>query len=187
MPRLSQRRYAARIGVSHVYINRLVRQGKLPADSEGRLDAEEADRVMEALAQPARPSRRRAPGERREGGLAPVAAGDDEVTPPEVSAMPAAAGDLPTLLLRTRLKSEVERAKLLEIKAKVETGKYVDADDVRVAAFNKARTVRDNLLNVPSRLAPLMAAESSERECFRLMDTEIRRALEELTGGAREE
>ena len=85
-------------------------------------------------------------------------------------------------MLKTRIKSEVERARLLEIKAKVEAGKYVEADKVRVAAFNKARIVRDNLLNIPGRLAPLMAGESDTRACFRLMDTEIRRVLAELTG-----
>jgi hypothetical protein len=91
--------------------------------------------------------------------------------------------DLPTLLLKTRIKSEVVRARLLEIKAKVEAGRYVDADEVKVAAFNKARVVRDNLLNIPGRLASLVAAESDERRCFALIDAEIRQALEELTGG----
>lgn len=52
-----------------------------------------------------------------------------------------------------------------------------------MAAFNKARTVRDNLLNIPGRLAPLVAAESDERRCFALIDQEIRQALVELTGG----
>lgn len=92
-------------------------------------------------------------------------------------------GDLPTLLLRTRIKSEVERAKLLEIKAKVEAGKYVDADEVRVAAFNRARVVREALLSIPDRLAAVLAAEAETQKVHALIAAEIRQALEELTGG----
>ena len=92
-------------------------------------------------------------------------------------------GDLPTLLLKTRIKSEVERARLLEIKARVEAGKYVDADEVKVAAFNRARVVRDALLNIPDRLAGVIAAESDAQKVHAMLATEIRQALEELTGG----
>jgi hypothetical protein len=91
---------------------------------------------------------------------------------------------LPTLLLRARTKSEVEKGKLLELKAKVEAGKFVDVDEVNAAAFNKARVVRDALLNIAARLAPLVTAESDERACFDLLDREIRQALEELAGPA---
>lgn len=90
--------------------------------------------------------------------------------------------DLPTLLLRARTKTEVEKGKLLELKAKVEAGKFVDADEVKVAAFNKARIVRDALINIASRLAPLVAAETDERACFDLIDREVRQALEDLAG-----
>lgn len=186
MARISQRRYARRAGVSHVYINRLVRDGKLPADGDGRIDADEADRVLVAWREPARPSRRTASG---------AAAGGPEAQPrpkPAAEALSssvagAPGGDLPTLLLKTRIKSEAERGKLLELKAKVETGKYVDTDEVKVAAFNKGRIVRDNLLNVAGRLAAVVAAESNERRCFELIDGEIRHAIVALTGDESDE
>ena len=66
----------------------------------------------------------------------------------------------------------------------METGKYVDADDVKVAAFNKAREVRDSLLNITERLAAVLAAESDERRVHQIMIDEIRSALEALTGGS---
>lgn len=177
MARISQRRYATRVGVSHVYINRLVREGKLPADAEGRVDPDEADRVLAAFREPARSSRRTA----RDTGVR-VPDAESRPRPSAATGLPER-GDLPTLLLKTRIKSEVERAKLLELKAKVETGKYVDADEVRVAAFNQGRIVRDNLLNVAGRLAAVVAAESNERRCFDLIDEEIRQAIVALTGG----
>ena len=185
MSRMSQRRYAARIGVSHVYIGRLIRQGKLPADEHGKVDPVEADAALAAMREPARPQRRAGPAKTPSGDAAAV--GNNAFANGPAPVAPRRGGDLPTLLLKTRIKSEAERAKLLEIKAKVEAGKYVDADEVKVAAFNKARVVRDNLLNIPGRLAPLTAGSSDARVCFRLMDTEIRRVPEEPTGGPRDD
>ena len=66
----------------------------------------------------------------------------------------------------------------------MEAGKYVDADEVKVAAFNKARIVRDGLLNIPDRLAALLAAESDEHKVHKLLASEIRAVLEEQSGGA---
>ena len=178
MTRMSQRRYAARIGVSHVYINRLVHEGKLPTDAKGKIDPGEADAVLAAMREPARPQRRTLVSEAaaRSGSATPtVPAGNTPV--PSLRGD----GDLPTMLLKTRIKSEVGRANLLEIKSKVEAGKYVDVDEVRAAAFNRGRAVRDNLLNIAGRLAAVTAAESDERKCFELIDAEIKAALEILT------
>lgn len=72
---------------------------------------------------------------------------------------------------------------MLELKAKVEAGRYVDADAVRVAAFNKARTTRDNLLNIPDRLSGALAAESDAHKVHAMLAAKIRQALEGLTGG----
>lgn len=186
MPRLSARQYAQRIGVSGSYVSRLVREGKLPVDAEGRIDPEEADRILAATREPARAAKRALPA---------AASSKDRSTPasamrPAVPAPGVGGGignlpggsDLPTLLLRARTKTEVEKGKLLELKAKVEAGKFVDADEVKVAAFNKARIIRDALINIASRLAPLVAAETDERACFDLIDREVRQALEDLAG-----
>jgi hypothetical protein len=58
MPRLSARQYAQRIGVSGSYVSRLVREGKLPVDAEGRIDPDEADRILAATREPARRAKR---------------------------------------------------------------------------------------------------------------------------------
>lgn len=163
---VSQAEYARLRGVSRQYVGQMVAKSVIRLTGR-KVDTDQADAALAAVREPVRPERR---------GEAPAAA-------PDVPALPRSGGDLPTLLLKTRIKSEVERAKLLEIKAKVEAGKYVDADDVKVAAFNKARVVRDALLNIPERLAAVLAAESDARRVHQLMVAEIRSALEELTGG----
>ena len=162
---VSQAEYARLRGVSRQYVGQMVAKSVIRLTGR-KVDTDQADTALAAVREPVRPERR---------GEAPAAA-------PDVPALPRSGGDLPTLLLKTRIKSEVERAKLLEIKAKVETGKYVDADDVKVAAFNKARVVRDALLNIPERLAAVLAAESDKQRVHGMMTTEIRAALEELSG-----
>jgi predicted acylesterase/phospholipase RssA len=181
MPRLSARKYAQRIGISGSYVSRLVREGKLPIDADGRIDPDEADRILAATREPARSARRALPSS-TPASAHPIAAPPPHAAP---AAMPVAGGaDLPTLLLKARTKSEVEKGKLLELKAKAEAAKFVDADEVKAAAFHKARIVRDALLNIASRLAPLVAAETDERACFDLIDREVRQALEDLAGPA---
>jgi hypothetical protein len=51
-----------------------------------------------------------------------------------------------------------------------------------VAAFTKARTVRDNLLNIPDRLAATLAAEADVDKVHQMLTGEIRKALDELAG-----
>ena len=177
---MTQADWARRHGFSRQYVTQLIKKGVVRL-SDGKIDPGQADVALAAVRDPARVERRSG-SPRQDAPARPFS-----VDRPRDGAAPASGGDLPTLFLKTRIKSEVERARLLEIKAKVEAGKYVDADEVKVAAFNKARVVRDNLLNIPGRLAPLTAGSSDAHACFRLIDTEIRRVLEELTGGPRDD
>jgi hypothetical protein len=169
---VSQAEYARQRGVSRQYVGQMVAKGIIGL-SNRKVDTAQADAALAALREPARPERRPKP----------------EVLVPTFEALPASAppspaGDLPTLLLKSRIKSEVERAKLLEIKARVEAGKYIAVDEVKAAAFNRARVVRDALLNIPERLAAMLAAEADERRVHQILATEIRAALEELMDGS---
>jgi hypothetical protein len=168
---VSQAEYARQRGVSRQYVGQMVAKGVIGL-SNRKVDTAQADTALAALREPARP-------ERRVKSDAAVHA--PAALPP--TTIPAATSDLPTLLLKSRIKSEVERAKLLEIKARVEAGKYIAAEDVKIAAFNRARVVRDALLNIPERLAAMLAAEADERRVHQILVTEIRAALEELTNG----
>ncbi|MCK9570085.1 hypothetical protein M0R72_14170 [Candidatus Pacearchaeota archaeon] len=78
--------------------------------------------------------------------------------------------------------------KLNELKIKreqrrndIEEKKYISAQDVRAAAFAKARAVRDAILNISDRIAPILAAESDSMKIKEILDLEHRNALEELS------
>lgn len=181
---ISQAEYARRRGVSRQYVSRLVRDGVI-ALHDGKIDPASADAALAARRDPARPVRRKAGGSEAELSQTQEPSAGDAPTPSETVRLPGGAGgDLPKMLLKTRIKSELEKGRLLEIKARVEAGKYVDADEVKVAAFNKARIVRDGLLNIPDRVASMLAAETDEHKVHELLSMEIRAVLEELTGGA---
>ena len=89
--------------------------------------------------------------------------------------------DLSTLLLKTRIKNEIEKGKLLQARAQAETGELINAEQVKAAAFNKARVVRDGLLNIPDRLASVMVTCNDEKKAHEIMTKEIRMVLEELS------
>ena len=57
-------------------------------------------------------------------------------------------------------------------------GKLVDAAEVKRAAFNDGRKIRDSIDSLPARLAPLLAVESDANKVFKIMDQEIRKVLE---------
>jgi phage terminase Nu1 subunit (DNA packaging protein) len=80
---------------------------------------------------------------------------------------------------RTR-KTKIEADhKALDLAQK--TGRLIDAEKVKTAAFNKARQVRDALLNIPDRISPILAAESDQGRVAVTLTAEIKTALELLS------
>lgn len=72
-------------------------------------------------------------------------------------------------------------AALRKLEYEEKSGKLVDAESVKIAAFNKARALRDTLLNIPDRIAPILAAEANETKINEILTKEIRSALESLS------
>jgi hypothetical protein len=75
------------------------------------------------------------------------------------------------------------KAALLKVELEEKQGKLIDAEAFKAAAFNKGRMLRDSLLNIPDRLAAILAAESDQIKIAEILATEIRAALDELSGG----
>jgi hypothetical protein len=73
-----------------------------------------------------------------------------------------------------------EKARLDALKGREE---LVPADQVKAEAFACARAVRDALLGLADRLAPMLAATTDARECHRLLTEEHRVALRGLADG----
>ena len=73
-----------------------------------------------------------------------------------------------------------ERAKVAALREREEV---VPADQVKAEAFAQARAVRDALLGLADRLAPMLAATTDARECHRLLTEEHRVALRGMANG----
>ncbi|MBF0116900.1 MAG: hypothetical protein HQM04_17890, partial [Magnetococcales bacterium] len=160
---ISQSEWARQKGFSRQYVGKLVSQGTIQL-VDGKIDTVQAENALASIREPARElqratiptatSAKMVIQEKPAPTVPPVVFASPTPTP---ATKPAAfvprpmhtvdlpsgsAGDLSTLLLKARIKSEVKRASLLEIREKVETGKLVDADEMEMAAFNRGRAVR---------------------------------------------
>ena len=70
-----------------------------------------------------------------------------------------------------------ERARKLKLENDAREGRLVPVDKVKREAFDAMRLVRDSLLNIPSRIAGELAAETDAAVVFRKLDAAIREAL----------
>ena len=156
MPLVSLRKYAEHRRVSHTAVQKAIKQGRIKTTPDGKIDVEQADREWDRNTSPVN-APKRAP---RGGG--------------------GAAGG-PTYA-QSRAVRELYLARLAKIEFEERAGKLVSRDQVTVAAFTKARTVRDNLLNIPDRVAAVLAAETDPVRTHQILTDEIRKALIELSG-----
>lgn len=81
-----------------------------------------------------------------------------------------------------------ERSRLLkaqadmgELKVRQRTGELVSRTAVATKLFTEHRRIRDQLLNIPSRVSGLLAAESDQQKIHAVLTTEIHNVLKELS------
>jgi len=72
------------------------------------------------------------------------------------------------------------QARLAKIDYEERIAKLVSGEEVQVAAFNKFRQFRDAMINLPDRLAAMLAAETVEAAVHALLTNEIRKALNDF-------
>jgi len=115
-------------------------------------------------------------------------------TPPPVQ-VPTATGDqLKTLIMGlpedqipgldvSRERKEHYNAEIARLQALKEREELVPTGDVKRMASTLGRQIRDNILSIPNRLAPLLAAARDSGEVHRLLSEELRTALRVLSDG----
>lgn len=86
-------------------------------------------------------------------------------------------------LNESRARREHYQAEKARLEALQGRGELVPAADVRKEAFALARAVRDKLMGIADRLAPMLAATQDPVQCHRLINEEIRLALMGLADG----
>jgi len=181
MPLMTVREYARHRGVSHPSVLRAIEDGRIRKRPDGKIDSAEADRLWELRTDPAKPlnSVTGNPRHRRPKGGPPVPMG---------ARGSANGGDGPndrfmSSYAAARAIRESYQAKLAKLAFEKETGKLVDADEVRAATFKAARAARDRMLGIPARLAPVLAAVSDAAEVQRLLEEAITQACADVGTG----
>ena len=69
------------------------------------------------------------------------------------------------------------RREILELELAERCGELVRVNEVRTKFFNIARTYRDSVLSIPSRLSSILAAETNERRVSNMLVDEITQSL----------
>lgn len=80
-----------------------------------------------------------------------------------------------------RARREAAEAEIAEMKLAEMQGVLIRADAVRSAWASKIGTARDALLQIPARLAPVLAAETDLAAVTQLLEAELRQALADLS------
>jgi hypothetical protein len=88
------------------------------------------------------------------------------------------------ILRRAQAQERAFAAKIEELKYKEMAGQLIRIDAVRAAWAKRIASARDALLQIPHRLAPVLAAESDLERVSQLLEDELRHVLDELSRGA---
>jgi hypothetical protein len=81
----------------------------------------------------------------------------------------------------SRAAREAYLARLAKLDFEQRSGKLVDADEVRAQIFGLGRRLRDALLGLPDRLAPLLVGQADQAVVHRLLTQELMTSLAELS------
>jgi hypothetical protein len=83
---------------------------------------------------------------------------------------------------RARAIREYYQASLAKIEYEQKIGKLLPKDEVQAAAFNTYRQFREQLLNIPDRVAAIIAAETGmdTKKVHEILTAEVRHALNEF-------
>jgi hypothetical protein len=184
MPGLSQRAYARHRGVTHRAVQKAIKAGRITRNSDGTIDPATADAQWKANTDPAGPT---ANGTQR----VPVSVSQPQVIP-VAPRTPGGNGDASSPpaggYLASRAVREAYRARREKLAFERDSGALVPIEDVRATAFATGRRIREHLLTLPDRIAPLVAGFSDAGECHRVITEEVEHVLEELNdaqGGSR--
>lgn len=174
-PKVRQAQLARDLGVSRQSINELVKRGVIVADGAGLIDVGLA-RI--ALADRLHPS-------------AKTAAAISAAPPPVAVPPPAAAesaddtsAEHVTSYHVAKTLREIAEARLAELKLAEQRGELVRVAEVESSLAAKVAALREGFLQMPARLAPIMAAETDQARCHDILQAELRQVLSLLTSPA---
>ncbi len=164
---MSQRAYARHRGVALYAVQVAIKKGRISTTADGQIDSDVADREWEA-------NTRKDPPKVKVNSRR---AADDDPDP---------SGESFSVSQYTKARAVREhyQARLAKLEYEEKVGSLVSKDEVKVEAYNKFRTYRDGMLNIPDRVSSVLAAESDAAKVHAILTAEIRKALLEFADAA---
>ncbi|SHF45722.1 hypothetical protein SAMN05444279_1532 [Ruegeria intermedia] len=150
---MSERQYAARVGLSRGAIQKAKAAGRLVLHEDGSIDADASDRLR---AETTDPSKTRKAQKLKPVPEAAVSAVGDTLREQGLAA-PATGGG--TTFLQAKTAHEVLKAQERRIRLQKLKGELVDRARAETLVFRLAREERDAWVNWPARVAAPLAAE----------------------------
>ena len=83
----------------------------------------------------------------------------------------------------SRAALQAYKARMAKLEYEAMQGKLINVDEVKRDAFKIARILRDAILNVPIKLSHEIAAETNPKAIEKLLTTELRQVLSEISRG----
>ncbi len=161
--------------VRQAIIDRRIVEG---VTADGQIIADIADAEWERNTPP-RPKARRS---HRENTRIASAPGQTRQAAPQLaSAPPVSFGGSNYQLDRARRENVKLRKEVIELRKLEE--KFVTADEVKVAQFNKGRILRDGVFSIADRLAAPLAAETDQKKCWEMLMSEFRQVFTRFAEG----
>lgn len=172
---ITQRAYARRIGVSQEAVRCAIKAGRI-STVRGKIDPAAADREWLANTDQSKPRNRIIgnPKHRRDPKAPPKPMDLGRPGPRGGN------GSSPEYSV-ARAEREVIMTQLAKLQLGREAGKLVKAEDVKRAAFDFNRKIRDQLLALPERMIPLLSATQDPNEMRRIVVDELERVCRELS------
>jgi hypothetical protein len=162
---LSITAYARHRGVSHVAVLKAIKAGRIEKEADGTIDPAKADAAWARNTNQAQQRKATKPSE----PLRNEVEAEAPVGPPIVNSGPSFA--------QSRAIKEAYNARLAKLSYEEKSGALVRTDNVKVAWFNTLRVLRDRTLNLPDRLAPILAAETDPKAVREMLEEELRLIL----------
>jgi hypothetical protein len=185
---MNQREYAKHANLTQPRICQLLKAGKfeeaaVKVGGRWNIDPKKADKILKQNISPSK-KRQGEFGARKTRGKPRPKRGSKrkpEATPEEKKRISKKAGTESLSLHAAELMEKQYKAALKKLEYEKATGVLIEAEQVKKAAFDKARMLRDGLLNLKSKISPLLAIEQDATEIDKLLDKEFRQILGELS------
>lgn len=177
---MTQAEYAAHRGVSHVAVHKAIKEGRISTIG-GKIDPKVADIQWAQNTRP-RANRRRTTHVQhggRDGVSAPAVPPMPQQVPASKAAQAAAALEADDYWV-SRARREAAEAAIAEMRRAEMDGRLVSVEAVRSVMARRLTATREALLQIPHRLASVLAAEADADRVAHVLDDAIRHALSEL-------